>query len=73
MPDHKPSIDDQRRLNLPMKEVVKKEIINWLDARVIYPTTNNYWVCLVQCVPKKRGMTVLPNERNKLVLTMALI
>ena len=27
MPDHKPSIELQRRLNTPMQEVVKKEII----------------------------------------------
>ena len=36
MPDHKPSIDHQRRLNPYMQEVVKKEIINWLDDGVIY-------------------------------------
>ena len=27
MPNHKPSIEHHRRLNPPMKEVVKKEII----------------------------------------------
>ena len=32
IPDHKPSIEHQRRLNAPMHEVVKKEIIKWLDA-----------------------------------------
>ena len=32
MPDHKPSVEHQRRLNPPMQEVVKKEIIKWLDA-----------------------------------------
>ena len=37
MPDHKPSIKHQRCLNPPMQEVVKKEIIKWLDAGVIYP------------------------------------
>ena len=31
MPDHKPSIEHQRRLNPPMQEVVKKEILNgWM-------------------------------------------
>ena len=33
MPNHKPSIEHQRRLNPPMQEVMKKEIIKWLDAR----------------------------------------
>ena len=31
MPDHKPSIEHQRRLNPPMQEVVKKKIIKCLD------------------------------------------
>ena len=67
MPDHKPSIKHQRRLNPPMQEVVKKEIFKWLDAGVIYPITDSSWVCPVQCVPKKGGMTVVPNEKNELV------
>ncbi|XP_075087738.1 uncharacterized protein LOC142169733 [Nicotiana tabacum] len=29
---HRPSIEKQRRLNLIMKEVMKKEVIKWLDA-----------------------------------------
>ena len=62
--DHKPSIEHHRYLNPPMQEVVKKKIIKWLDARVIYPIADSSWVCLVQCVPKKGGMTVVPNEKN---------
>ena len=41
MPDHKLSIEHQRRLNPPMQEVVKKEIIKWLDAGVTYPIADN--------------------------------
>ena len=50
-----------------MKEVVKKEIIKWLDAGVIYPIADSSWLCPVQCVPNKGGMTVVPNEKNELV------
>ncbi|PIM98272.1 DNA-directed DNA polymerase [Handroanthus impetiginosus] len=32
----KPSVESQRRLNPIIKEVVNKEIIKWLDARIIY-------------------------------------
>uniref|UniRef100_M1DBA5 Retrotransposon gag protein n=1 Tax=Solanum tuberosum TaxID=4113 RepID=M1DBA5_SOLTU len=67
MLDHKPSIEHQRRLNPPMQEVVKKEIIKWLDAGVIYPIADSSWVCPVQCVPKNGGLTVVPNERNEFV------
>ena len=38
-----------------------------LDAEVIYPIADNSWVCPFQCVPKKEGMIVVPNEKNELV------
>ena len=67
MPNHMPSIEHQRRLNTTMQEVVKKEIIKWLDVGVIYPIADSSWVCSVECVPKKGGTTVVPNKKNKLV------
>ena len=50
-----------------MQEVVKKEIIKWLDIGVIYPISGSSWVCHVQCVPKKGGITVVTDERNEFV------
>ena len=50
-----------------MQEVVKKEIIKWLDIGVIYPISGSSRVCHVQCVPKKGGITVVTDERNELV------
>ncbi|KAK8923616.1 hypothetical protein KSP39_PZI019737 [Platanthera zijinensis] len=67
--DSKTSIEHQRRLSPPMKEVVKKEIIKWLDAGIIYPISDSKWVSPVQCVPKKGGMTVVKNENNELIPT----
>ena len=52
-----------------MKEVVKKEIIKWLDSGVIYPISDSTWVSPLQCVPKKGGMTVVANEKNELIPT----
>ncbi|MGI4673452.1 hypothetical protein ACR2XN_28715 [Klebsiella pneumoniae] len=65
----KESIEGQRRLNPIMKEVVKKEIIKWLDAGIIYPISDSSWVSHVQCVPKKGGLTVIKNEDNELIPT----
>ncbi|KAJ8633020.1 hypothetical protein MRB53_026356 [Persea americana] len=65
----KPIIEPQQRLNLIMKEVVKKEIIKWLDTGIIYPISDSSWVSPVQCVPKKGGMTVVANENNELIPT----
>ncbi|WRX14111.1 Reverse transcriptase domain - like 10 [Theobroma cacao] len=67
--NHKATIEQQRRLNPIMKEVVKKEIIKWLDARIIYPICDSSWVSLVQCVPKKEGMALVANDNNELILT----
>ena len=65
----KTSIESQRRLNPNMKEVVKKEILKLLDAGIIYPISDSSWVCPVHVVPKKRGMTVVKNEKNELIPT----
>ncbi|CAN6576826.1 unnamed protein product [Malus baccata var. baccata] len=65
----KPTREAQRRLNPPMMEVVKKEIIKLLDCGVIYPISNSRWVSPVQCVPKKSGVTVVKNAENELVPT----
>ena len=50
-----------------MKDVVKKEVIKLLDAGLIYPISDSSWVSPVQVVPKKGGMTVVPNEKNELI------
>ena len=52
---HKPSIEAYRRLNPTMKEVVRKEVLKWLDVGVIYPISDSLWVSPVQVVPKKEG------------------
>ena len=67
--DSKWAVDAQRRLNPSMKEVVRKEVLKWLDARVIYPISDSSWVSPVQVVPKKGGTTVIINEKNELLPT----
>ncbi|XP_028799536.1 uncharacterized protein LOC114754863 [Neltuma alba] len=52
-----------------MKEVVKKEILKWLSAGIVYPISDSSWVSPVQCVPKKGGITVVANTQNELVPT----
>jgi hypothetical protein len=50
-----------------MREVVKNEVLKLLKAGVIYPISNSEWVSLVQLVPKKGGITVICNGKNKLI------
>ena len=50
-----------------MREVVKKEVLKLLDARIIYPVLHSEWVSLVQVVPKKGGITVVENSKNELI------
>nr|XP_009781604.1 PREDICTED: uncharacterized protein LOC104230476 [Nicotiana sylvestris] len=49
----KPYIEHQRRLNEAMQEIVKKDIIKWLDVGVVYPFADSSWTSPVQCVPKR--------------------
>ncbi|XP_076947180.1 uncharacterized protein LOC143619035 [Bidens hawaiensis] len=62
--DYKPTREAQRRLNPPMMEVAKKEILKLLNAGMIYPISNSKWVSPVQVVPKKTGITVTNNEQG---------
>ena len=64
--DAKPVVDHQRRLNLKMKEVVRTEILKLLEAGIIYPIADSEWVSHVHCVPKKGGITVVPNDKMSL-------
>jgi hypothetical protein len=50
-----------------MREVVKKEVLKLLHAKIIYHVPHSEWVSPVQVVPKKGGMTVVKNEKNKLI------
>ena len=65
--DAKPVRDHQRRLNPKMKEVVRKEILKLLEAGIIYPIADSQWVRPVHCVPKKGGITVVPNDKDELI------
>ncbi|GKA15831.1 reverse transcriptase domain-containing protein [Tanacetum coccineum] len=67
--DFKPAVQHQRRVNLKIHEVIKKEVIKLLDAGLIYPISDSSWVSPVHCVPKKGGMTVVENKDNELIPT----
>jgi hypothetical protein len=62
-----PSREPQRRLNNAMREVVKKEVLKLLHARIIYPVPHSEWVSPVHVMPKKRGLIVVKNEKNELI------
>ena len=52
-----------------MKDVVRKEVLKWLNAGFIYAISDSPWVSLVHVVPKKGGFIVIRNERNELIPT----
>ena len=60
----KPTREMQRRLNPPMIEVVKAEILKLLDVGVIYPITDSKWVAPIHVVPKKTGITLVKNKQK---------
>nr|GEX78633.1 reverse transcriptase domain-containing protein [Tanacetum cinerariifolium] len=67
--DYSPKVQSQRRVNLKIHDVIKKEVEKILDAGLIYPIFDSPWVSHVHCVPKKGGMTVIKNDENELVPT----
>ena len=58
------SIEHKMRQNPVIKEVVKKEVLEWLNAGFIYAILDNPWVSPIHVVPKKGGITVIRNEKN---------
>jgi hypothetical protein len=65
--DTKPVVDYQFHLNPKLKEVVRKEVIKLLEGGIIYPIADSKWVIPIHCVPKKGGITIVPNDENELV------
>ena len=69
----KTSIEHQRMLNPVMKEVVRKEVLKWLNVGFIYAISDNPWVSPVHVVPKKGVFTLIRNEKNELIPTRTVI
>ena len=67
--DAKTSVEHQRRLNSVMKDVVRKEVLKWLNLGFIYAISDSPWVSPVHVVPKNGGFTVIRNKRNELIPT----
>ena len=55
----------QRRLNPHMQEVVRVEVLKFLQAGIIYHISNSSWVSPTQVVPKKLGVTTVLNEKGE--------
>lgn len=70
---YKNNMECQRSLNPNIKVVVKKEVIKWLDASIIYPIYNSMWVSHIQCVPMRGRMTAIENEKKELIASRVVI
>ena len=47
--------------------MVRTKILKLLEAGIIYPIADSRWVSSVHCVPKKGGITIVPNDKNELI------
>nr|GFA84235.1 reverse transcriptase domain-containing protein [Tanacetum cinerariifolium] len=47
--DYSPKVQSQRRVNLKIHDVIKKEVEKLLDAGLIYPISDSPWVSPIQC------------------------
>ena len=69
----KTSIEHQKRLNLVMKEVVKKEVLKMINEGFLYVISYSPWVSPVHVVPKNGGVTMIRNEKSELITTKNVI
>ena len=49
--------------------MVKKELLKWLDAGIVYPISDSEWVSPTQTVTKKSGITVVEIEDGEKIST----
>ncbi|XP_076927634.1 uncharacterized protein LOC143591263 [Bidens hawaiensis] len=68
-PEVKPAHDAQKRLNPNMREVMKKELLKWLDVGIIFPISDSTWVSPTQTVPKKAGIQITRDEKGEEIAT----
>ncbi|GJZ02284.1 reverse transcriptase domain-containing protein, partial [Tanacetum coccineum] len=67
--DYKYTVQSQRRVNLKIYEVIKKEVLKLLDAGMIY-RSRTHWVSLSHLCSNDIGeITVVTYEENELILT----
>jgi len=66
----KNSREPQWRLNPPMKNVVRTEVLKLSDGGIIYLISDSAWVSPIHVVPKKYGSIVVQNQKNELMPTM---
>ena len=66
---HKPHVQNQRRLNPIMQDVVRKEVIKLLDAEIIYAISDSECVSPTQVAAKKGRMTVVPGKDGEMIAT----
>ena len=55
----------QRKLNPHIQEVVRAEVLKFLQAGIIYPISDRTWVSPTQVMPKKSGVTTVHNEKGR--------
>nr|GEU42275.1 reverse transcriptase domain-containing protein [Tanacetum cinerariifolium] len=52
--DYKPAVQSQRRVNPKIHDVIKKEVIKLLDARMIYPISDSPWLPVGVCIDYRK-------------------
>ena len=65
-PNVKSVVDRQHRPNPKIKDLVRTEILKLLEVGIIYHIDDSRWVSHVHCVPKKGGITIVPNNKMNL-------
>ncbi|RDX85322.1 Retrovirus-related Pol polyprotein, partial [Mucuna pruriens] len=63
----RPLRQQQRRLNLTILDVVKKEVTKLLVVGIIYPISDSNWVSSMQVVSKKSRMTITKNQHVEMI------
>ena len=51
-----------------VKEVLRTQILKFLEVGIIDPIAGSRWVSPLHCISKRGGITVVPNDKDELIL-----
>ncbi|GJX93123.1 reverse transcriptase domain-containing protein [Tanacetum coccineum] len=66
--DYKPAVQHQRRVNLKIYDVIKKEVEKLLDAGLIYPISDSPWFGTPRAIISDRGTHFCNDQFSKVLL-----
>ena len=62
-----------KKINPNMKEVVRNEILKWLNAGTIFPILNSILISPIYVVPKQGKITIITGKNDEMITSQLMV